>query len=53
MSFKANDTSVMEFFMKEKNARILYSQKIHDKTDPSENFYEENVENSKVREVKS
>ena len=43
MNYMANDTAVHNMFMKERESRVRYSKKIHDKENPSENFYDENV----------
>jgi hypothetical protein len=41
MSFEKNQADMAEMFVKEHNARIRFSQNIHDKKDPRENYYDE------------
>jgi hypothetical protein len=53
MNYMANDADVHNMFMKERESRIRYSQKIHDKKDPRENFYDENDDKPKKKEEKS
>lgn len=47
MNFVASHDGVHELFMKERESRVRYSKKIHDKEDPSANFYDENAEEAK------
>lgn len=41
MQFNKNEADMKEMFVKEKNARAMYSQKIRTKEDTNKNFYEE------------
>jgi hypothetical protein len=53
MNYMANDKDVHKMFVKESESRIRYSLKLHNKENPSENFYDENDEEPKKKEKKS
>jgi hypothetical protein len=53
LNYMANDKDVHKMFVKERESRILFSKKIHDKEDPRENFYAETDAESKKKEEKS
>jgi len=42
MVFSKNEEDMKEMFVKEKSARMMYSQKIHRKEDTKEDFYDSN-----------
>lgn len=44
MNFVSNDASVHALFTREKESRMRYSERIHNKVDPRENFYEDKPE---------
>jgi uncharacterized protein YegL len=47
MTFSANEEDMSKMFAKEKNARVMYSQKLRNKEDVSEDFYKEDPSNDK------
>ena len=44
INFVADNASVHNLFVKEREARVRFSEKIHNKIDPSKNFYDEDNE---------
>jgi hypothetical protein len=53
MNFIPSQEGVHEFFMKERESRVRFSKKIHDKEDPRANFYDENDDEPKKKEETS
>jgi hypothetical protein len=53
INFVADNASVKSLFVKENQARVRFSEKIHNKIDPSKNFYDEGNENPEKKEEAS